>query len=103
MKNNKILIVVLIILVIIGGILIISKMNFYNSSKENLTNNEINYDEKTGLYYLKEENGNITSASYEKEGLQFYIDNPDYNPEPLGERKNKLEDFISSTENSIEK
>ena len=64
---------------------------------------EITYDEETALYYIKEkETGKILGASHDKEELQFYIDNPNYNPNPLDSAEIGLETFVDLEEEEIE-
>lgn len=59
------------------------------------------YDEKTGLYYVKNEStGEILYASYDEDDamLDFYKNNPDYNPNPLAPKRTSLEDFVRMEE-----
>lgn len=55
------------------------------------------YDEETGLYYLKDEStGEIIYASEDENdpSFDFYIEHPDYNPNPLSPKKTRLEEYI---------
>ena len=48
------------------------------------TISEIQYDDENGVYYIKNEiTGEIIANSIDESGFQMYIDNPDYNPNPL--------------------
>ena len=74
-------------------------------SSKILTLNDVQYDEESDIYYLEdEETGEIIGASKYKEDLQFYIDNPDYNPNPLNQRSSSIENYIleSSENNEID-
>ena len=69
-------------------------------SEANKVKGKAEYDEETELYYIKdEETGRIIAASYDEEGLQFYIDNPDYNSNPLEDTGYyTLEEYLEATE-----
>ena len=59
------------------------------------------YDEGTGLYYVKNEStGEILYASYDEDDamLDFYKNNPDYNPNPLVYKKTTLEEYMYGEE-----
>ncbi len=49
------------------------------------------------MYYVKDEaTGEIIYASYDKDDtmLDFYKNNPDYNPNPLDPKKTTLEEYV---------
>lgn len=80
MKNKKILIIVVVLIIILVAILI----NRITTKKVNsdITENNIEYkvnEEDTNKYDIYE-NGVITKT-IEKEMLQFYQDNPDFDPQ----------------------
>ena len=80
MKNKKILIIVVVLIIILVAILI----NRITMKKVNsdITENNIEYkvnEEDTNKYDIYE-NGVVTKT-IEKEMLQFYQDNPDFNPQ----------------------
>lgn len=73
--------------------------NETNNIAEVKTNDGVLFDEETGLYYLKDnETGEIIYASRNKEELQVYVDNPDYNPNPLAPKKTTLEEYMYTEE-----
>lgn len=104
--NKKLIIVIFLIIVIIFGIVIFktNKVKDETQVDNEYSENDIKYDEETGLYYIKdEETGEIISASKDEAYLKIYIDNPDYNPNPLTQKSTSLQDFINSEElNEIE-
>ena len=72
-------------------ILIILLLIFVRNQKQNKqiisTENNIQYDNENGIYYIKNEvTGEIIANSIDETGLQIYIDNPDYNPNPIDTR-----------------
>ncbi len=80
MKNKKILIIGVVLIIILVAILI----NRITTKKVNsdITENNIEYkvnEEDTNKYDIYE-NGVVTKT-IEKEMLQFYQDNPDFNPQ----------------------
>lgn len=102
MGRKRIIILICIISIILAMIVSYfrNKKNITINQYKTITNlNEIPFDEETELYYIKdEETGEIIGASKNKKDLQIYIDNPDYNPNPLITKKQKLEDFLSEEE-----
>lgn len=83
-KRTKILIIIVIILIIL--LLIFVKNQRQNKQITN-TENNIQYDNENGIYYIKNEvTGEIIANSIDETGLQIYIDNPDYNPNPIDTR-----------------
>lgn len=100
MSKNKMIIIVIsiIILVVIFGILIKNNNNKMKEQEKIQTKPKVesSYDEETGLYYVKDEKtGEIIGASQNEEDLEFYKENPDYNPNPLAPRSTSLQDFVS--------
>ena len=83
MKDKKIIYILLIIAILIVGVIVI--VNIRNNTKnEGNTQTGIQYNEETGEYYILDEATNeIKASSTDESGLQIYIDNPDYNPNPL--------------------
>ena len=83
MKDRKIIYILLIIAILIVGVIVI--VNIRNNTKnEGNTQTGIQYNEETGEYYILDEATNeIKASSTDESGLQIYIDNPDYNPNPL--------------------
>ena len=83
MKNKKIICILLIIAILVVVILVIVNIRNNTKNKEN-TQAGIQYNEETGEYYILDETTNeIKASSTDESGLQIYIDNPDYNPNPL--------------------
>ena len=80
-KRTKILIIIVIILIIL---LLIFVRNQKQNKQIISTENNIQYDNENGIYYIKNEvTGEIIANSIDETGLQIYIDNPDYNPNPI--------------------
>lgn len=98
---NKKLYMIFIGVICVLIVFTIAHIKNTNQTKENdgeiSTENLHSYfDEESGLYYLKnEETGEIIQASRNEDDLQFFLENPDYNPDPLTERSTNLEDFIN--------
>lgn len=70
-------------LILIISVLLISKNKKTNNQLIN-TISEVQYDNTNDIYYIKNEvTGEIIANSTDEGGLQMYIDNPDYNPNPL--------------------
>ena len=97
-KRN--LIIAFLIICIIIVILIIKNtkksqnivINENNNNKKQVTTN---FDEETNLYYIRDENtGEIITASYNEEDIEFYKEHPDYNPNPLAPRITNLNDYL---------
>ena len=83
MKDKKIIILVAIILILMIVVLVIAK-NKKQSNQPINTISEVQYDNENGIYYIKNEvTGEIIANSIDGSGLQIYVDNPDYNPNPL--------------------
>lgn len=86
-KRTKILIIIVIILIIL---LLIFVKNQRQNKQITSTENNIQYDNENGIYYIKNEvTGEIIANSIDETGLQIYIDNPDYNPNPIDTRMNE--------------
>ena len=83
MKDKKVIILIVIALILIISVLTIVRNKTQNNQPAN-TISEIQYDNENGVYYIKNEiTGEIIANSTDESGLQMYIDNPDYNPNPL--------------------
>ena len=83
MKDKKVIILIVIALMLIISVLIIVKNKEQNNQPTNAIS-EVQYDDENGVYYIKNEiTGEIIANSTDESGLQMYIDNPDYNPNPL--------------------
>ena len=83
MKEKRIKILSLIVLILIILLLIFVK-NQKQNKQITSTENNIQYDNENGIYYIKNEvTGEIIANSIDETGLQIYIDNPDYNPNPI--------------------
>ena len=97
MKDRKIIYILLIVVILIIGIIAVVNIR-KNKNQENMVQTGIQYNEETGEYYILDETTNeIKASSIDESGLQIYIDNPDYNPNPLldsseeGQEKNAEE------------
>ena len=107
MKDKKIIYVFLIIVILIIGIVVVNIRK--NKNQENTTQTGIQYSEETGEYYILDEATNeIKASSTDESGLQIYIDNPDYNPNPLldsGEavQEENLEEYKGVYDKATEK
>lgn len=65
------------------SVLVIVKNKKQNKQPTNAIS-EVQYDNENGVYYIRNEViGEIIANSIDEGGLQMYIDNPDYNPNPL--------------------
>lgn len=83
MKDKKVKILIAMALILIISVLLISKNKKTNNQSIN-TISEVQYDNTNDIYYIKNEvTGEIIANSTDEGGLQMYIDNPDYNPNPL--------------------
>ena len=83
MKDKKVMILIVIALILIISVLTIVRNKIQNNQPANIIS-EIQYDDENGVYYIKNEiTGEIIANSTDESGLQMYIDNPDYNPNPL--------------------
>ena len=83
MKDKKVIVLITIVLILIISVLVIVKNKKQNNQLTN-TISEIQYDDENGVYYIKNEiTGEIIANSTDESGLQMYIDNPDYNPNPI--------------------
>ena len=82
MKNKKIYITILVIVIIIFCIIFISNKKSKKENTETLINT--NYNTETGNYYIINSLTNEVITEVNDEGqIQKYIDNPDYNPNPI--------------------
>ena len=83
MKDKKVIILIVIALILTISVLVIVKNRKQNNKPTNAIS-EVQYDNENGVYYIKNEiTGEIIANSIDEGGLQMYIDNPDYNPNPL--------------------
>ena len=83
MKDKKVIILIVIALILIISVLIIVK-NKKQSNQHTKAISEVQYDNENGVYYIKNEiTGEIIANSIDESGLQMYIDNPDYKPNPI--------------------
>ena len=83
MKDKKLIILIIIVLILTISVLVIVKNKKQNNQPTNAIS-EVQYDNENGVYYIKNEvTGEIIANSIDESGLQMYIDNPDYNPNPL--------------------
>lgn len=103
MSKKFLMILISIILIIILVFIIINKksnkikINNENISKNNVSRIESNFDENTSLYYVRDgQTGEIIGVSQDETDLEFYKENPDYNPNPLQERSTNIEDYSYS-------
>ena len=56
---------------------------------------QVEYDENTGYYYVRDtKTGEIRGASRDEAELKIYIDNPDYDPDPLSSNPTDLQEYI---------
>lgn len=83
MKDQKAIILIVIVLILIISVLVIGRNKKQNNQPTNAIS-EVQYDSENGVYYIKNEiTREIIANSTDESGLQMYIDNPDYNPNPL--------------------
>ena len=90
---------IIIVSIVILGIVIMgyqfNKKEKYSDKvmKENVISENILFDEESGLYYLTNEQGEIVAVSNDEQDLEFYIENPSYNPNPLNSLSTDLNDY----------
>ena len=83
MKDKKVITLIIIALILLISVLVIER-NKKQSNQLTKAISEVQYDNENGVYYIKNEiTGEIIANSTDESGLQMYIDNPDYNPNPL--------------------
>ena len=98
MQNRKIIYILLIVVILIIGIVVVVNIR-KNKNQKNITQTGIRYNEETGEYYILDEATNeIKASSTDESSLQIYVDNPDYNPNPLldseeATREENLEEY----------
>ena len=98
MKDRKIIYILLIVMILIIGIVAVVNIR-KNKNQGNTIQTGIQYNEETGEYYILDEATNeIKASSTDESGLQIYVDNPDYNPNPLldseeATREENLEEY----------
>ena len=84
MKDKKIIYILLIIAILVILIIVATKFMKNKDNQEKSSQTQIQYNEETGEYYIRDEETNeIKASSTDESGFQIYIDNPDYNPNPL--------------------
>lgn len=94
--KKRIILLGLIIVFIIGAYFVIRIIEKNKIETSTETSSTVRYDEATKLYYIKNEvTGEIISASPNEDELDFYKDNPEYNPNPLQEKTNSLKDYAN--------
>lgn len=95
MSKRNIIVIICVIIVLFVGVILIHNKNKKSNYENQIDQGNENYDEETGLYYLKdEETGEIIHASQSEDDLDFYREHPDYNPNPLAPRSDNLRDFV---------
>ena len=98
MKDRKIIYILLIVVILIIGIVAVVNIR-KNKNQGNRIQTGIQYNEETGEYYILDEATNeIKASSTDESSLQIYVDNPDYNPNPLldseeATREENLEEY----------
>ena len=98
MQNRKIIYILLIVVILIIGIVAVVNIR-KNKNQGNTIQTGIQYNEETGEYYILDEATNeIKASSTDESSLQIYVDNPDYNPNPLldseeATREENLEEY----------
>ena len=103
MSKKFLIILISIILIFLIMFIIINKKSdkvIINNETVSVNDNpkvQSNYDENTSLYYVKDEKtGEIIGFSQDEADLDFYKENPDYNPNPLQPRSKDINDYIYS-------
>ena len=92
MQNRKIIYILLIVVILIIGIVAVVNIR-KNKNQGNTIQTGIQYNEETGEYYILDEATNeIKASSTDESSLQIYIDNPDYNPNPLIDSSNSTQE-----------
>ena len=99
--NKRYVIIISVILLILIIVIMFWKLNNGKSNK-NIDNTKkymekdvVQYDGESGYYYIKDsKTGEIRSASKNKEDLKIYIDNPNYDPDPLSSNPTDLQEYI---------
>ena len=93
MKNKKIIYILLIVVILVIVGIVGIKFTKNKNAKENINNTAIKYNEETEEYYILDKNTNeIKASSTDESGLQIYVDNPDYNPNPLIDSKTESQE-----------
>ena len=102
MKKEYIFLISIIVIFTIFIIVMKTKIN-KTATKDELNQNtntvvqksKIEYDENTGYYYVKDnKTGEIRGASQDEAELKIYVDNPDYDPDPLSSHPTDLQEYI---------
>lgn len=93
MKNKKIYIIIFTLLIVIFCIILTINRKNTNKNTDTLVNT--NYNFETGNYYIINSTTNeVITEVRDKGEIQKYIDNPDYNPNPLLTYSSTLEEKI---------
>jgi len=107
MINKKIVIIIVVTIIIVTILAVfVNRKKSTEKIEENVSNSSVivsdkDYDEETGLYYIKdEETGEILYASYDENNpdFEFYKEYPNYNPNPLKIKTKSLEDYLRTEE-----
>lgn len=104
MDNKNLLIIISIVIIAIITLLIFIPKNKNGDNIGNVES-QIDFDEETRLYYIKDNNTNEIIYATQDENdpeLQFYLEHPDYNPTPLVPRSTDLKSWGSSEANTID-
>lgn len=92
---KKKIFILFITIIIFISIIIFIKNNDERYEMNAIPEKEAKYDENTRLYYVVDNfTGEIRAASYNEEELQIYIDNPNYDPDPIHINSTNIEDFM---------
>lgn len=99
--NKKVLVTLLLVTISIILILFIrfrSKIPKNGSQNEKSTR-EIEYDDSTGLYYVRnKETNEIRGVSYNKTDLKLYLVDPNYDPYEGAYKSPNIEDWVIDEE-----
>lgn len=81
MIDTKTKIIIYIIVLIIFGFIIFNLLNKNNTEtiEENIVSN-IQYNNETGEYYIKDKNGEILHSTQDEASLYIYTIDPEYDP-----------------------
>ena len=106
MKKEYIFIICIVVILTIFMIVMktnVNKTNNKNGVSQNtntvVQKNQIEYDENTGYYYVRDiKTGEIRGASQDETELKIYVDNPDYDPDPSTTSPTDLNEYIETRE-----
>lgn len=88
MKDKKVFICIIVAIVVIISIVLITRNINSKKNEEKNINTKIDYNNETGEYYLKDENGEILHSANSESELYIYKIDPNYdakNPENIVE------------------